>query len=223
MRNGGRRLLFGAGIALAAALAWLAWRQFGPSGVTVNTGPYLETFDSAGTWSLGEDPDARALLVDGRYEMTVQLGGDVFWGTAGKVFADGVYEVEAVPLEGTLDNGYGMLLRVNQSDSDFYLLKVSSDGYVFAGLCRAGCAETTALVGNDWFASPAVSQGFGVTNRLRVLANGSELTFYVNDVEVGRVTDASLRSGDIGLLAETFAPGGLRVAFDNFAVTPLEP
>ena len=46
------------------------------------------------------------------------------------------------------------------------------------------------------------------------------MIFYVNDEEVGRATDDSLDKGDIGLLTETFAPGGLQVAFDNFSVQP---
>ena len=46
--------------------------------------------------------------------------------------------------------------------------------------------------------------------------------FFVNDVQVGQVTDETLEAGDIGLLAETFTPGGLRVAFDNFTVLPLD-
>ena len=53
-------------------------------------------------------------------------------------------------------------------------------------------------------------------------AAGPDLTFFVNVVEVGRVTDEALQAGDIGLWTETFTPGGLRVAFDNFSVTPLE-
>lgn len=216
-----RGLLIPVGLTLVAAVALLAWWL--SSRVNLSTEPYLETFDDANGWSVGENVDATALLVDGRYEMTVQLAGDVFWGTAGLAFADGVYEVEAVPLAGTLDNGYGMLIRVDEDDSEFYVFKVSSDGYVFVGRCRDGCLKTDVLIGGDWFASPAVNQGFDTTNRLRVVADGPSLTFFVNDSEVGQVSDNALQQGDIGLLAETFAPGGLRVAFDDFSVTPLDP
>jgi hypothetical protein len=47
------------------------------------------------------------------------------------------------------------------------------------------------------------------------------MIFYVNETEVGRAADETLTQGDIGLVAETFAPGGLRVHFDDFSVTPL--
>jgi hypothetical protein len=210
-------------VALAIALLligawWLLPRVFSP----VETEPYLETFDDVGGWTAGEGASATGQVSDGAYEMVIDLSGDSFWATAGRNFADGVYQVEATPLEGAEDNGYGMLFRVDAEAEQFYVFKVSSDGYVYIGLCSDSCADQMALIGRDWFESPAVIQGLGVTNVLRVLASGPDLTFYVNDVEVGRVTDETLQAGDIGLLSETFTPGGLRLAFDNFSVEPLD-
>jgi hypothetical protein len=115
-----------------------------------------------------------------------------------------------------------MLFRVDNEDSNFYIFKISSDGFVFIGRCADSCLETTALVERDWFDSAAVLQGLDVTNILRVEANGSDMIFFVNDTEVGRTTDEELTQGDIGLVAETFNPGGLRVEFDDFKVTPLD-
>jgi hypothetical protein len=48
------------------------------------------------------------------------------------------------------------------------------------------------------------------------------MIFFVNDQEVGRVTDNSFRSGDIGVMAETLGLGGVQVHFDNFTVSPLD-
>ena len=206
-------------IALLLVLAW--W--FLPQLLSpVETEPYTEAFDEVGSWTAGEGASSEGLVADGVYEMIVDISGDSFWTTAGRNFADGVYQVEATPLEGTEDNGYGLLLRVDAASERFYMLKVSSDGYVYAGLCSDSCADQQALVDRDWFGSPAVVPGLGATNTLRVVAAGSHLTFFVNDVEVGHVIDETLEAGDIGLLAETFTPGGLRVAFDNITVTPLD-
>jgi hypothetical protein len=221
MRRHRRVIISGVAFALALLLVftwWLLPRILNP----VETEPYLETFDSAGQWTAGEGASSAGQVVDGVYEMSSDLSGDSFWATAGRNFGDGVYQVEATPIEGAEDNGYGILFRIDANSERFYVFKVSSDGYVYAGLCSDSCLEQTALVDRDWFSSPAVSQGFGVTNVLRVTAAGSELTFYVNGVEVGRATDETLQAGDIGLWTETFTPGGLRVAFDNYAVTPLE-
>jgi hypothetical protein len=199
---------------------WLVPRLLSP----VETDPYTETFDDVGDWTAGEGAIASGQLVDGAYEMTIDAdrSDDRFWATAGRNFADGIYQVEATPLEGAEDNGYGMLLRVDTAAESFYVFKVSSDGYVYIGLCSDSCADQQALVDRDWFGSPAVAQGLGVTNILRVVAEGPNLIFYVNDVEVGQVNDETLEAGDIGMIAEVFTPGGLRVAFDNFTVMPLD-
>jgi hypothetical protein len=46
------------------------------------------------------------------------------------------------------------------------------------------------------------------------------MIFYVNGQEVGRVTDKTFQSGDIGLFAQSLGLGGVRIQFDNFSVTP---
>jgi hypothetical protein len=200
-------------------LAW--WFLLRDTGPPIERTAYAESFDEAGTWTVGDDATATGTIGDGVYEMFVELSGDIFWVTAGRNFADAVYEVEATPVEGTIDNGYGMLFRVSAEKNAFYVLKVSSDGYVWIGRCLDSCADAIPLVDRDWFASEAVRQGLNVTNTLRVEANGTEMVFYVNGTEVGRATDGELTQGDIGLVTETFTPGGLRVKFDNFSVTPL--
>jgi hypothetical protein len=184
--------------------------------------PYHETFDSRGTWGSGADGDAEGAVVNGRYELLVKADQGIFWSTASQNFDDGVYEVEASQIEGTLDNGYGMLFRVNNDTDSFYLLEVSGDGFVWIGYCADSCSEVESFVQGGWFESGAVNQGLNATNHLRVRAEGANMIFYVNNQEVGRVTDNRLRRGDIGVFVETLGEGGVRVAFDNFKVAPLE-
>lgn len=221
MRRNRRALISVIAFSLALLLIF-AWWVLPRLLMPVETDPYLETFDTAGEWTAGEGANSTGQIVDGVYQISSDLSTDGFWATAGRNFADGIYQVEATPIEGALDNGYGMLLRVNEASERFYVFKVSSDGYVYIGMCAEGCSDQQALVGRDWFSSPAVAQGMGVTNVLRVEANGPEMKFYVNDVEVGQVTDQTLQGGDIGLWTEAFTPIGLLVAFDNFSVTPIE-
>lgn len=185
-------------------------------------GPYEEAFDDAGNWGTGSDVDKEGRVQDGQYEFLVKSEFGLFWTTAGEEFGDGVYQVEATPLEGPLDNGYGMMFRVGDEANAFYLFEVSADGFVWIGLCEDGCSEESVLVEDGWFASEAVNEGLNVTNVLRVRAEQANLIFYVNDQEVGRVTDDSFQSGDIGLAVETLGEGGVLVAFDNFTVSPLE-
>lgn len=216
-----RRISLLVSLLIIVILVLLAGRFITSRNSRPQTEPYLESFDSVGDWTAGEGVNAEGTIVDGAYQMSVELSGDIFWATAGQNFADGTFEVEATPMDGVADNGYGMLFRIDDEGNNFYVFKVSSDGYVFAGLCSDRCLEQQVLLAADWFATPAVRTGLGVTNVLRAEVSGPDMIFYVNDEEVGRATDNTLRKGDIGLLAETFAPGGLRVAFDNFSVQPL--
>lgn len=195
--------------------------------------PYLETFDEPGDWRVGPDVDAEGRIADGRYEMFVRSPVGLNWTTAGLSFADGLYQVEVRQTEGPLDAGYGMMIRVDEgqepdagagrSDDAFYLFEISSDGFVWIGLCQAGCDEERVLVGDHWFESSAIQQGLDATNTLAIRAEKGNLIFLVNSIEVGRVTDNTLAAGDIGLLVETIGSGGVRVAFDSFQVSPLTP
>ncbi len=183
---------------------------------------YTETFDEPGAWRTGDDADAVGQVRDGVYDMLVEADDVTIWTTGGQSFADGVYEVEATQVAGSDNNGYGMVFRLDDSKDDFYLFKISGDGYVWIGRYHNGGAEVEPLVGEWWFESPAVLQGLDQTNTLRVAAEGANLIFYVNDQEVGRVTDDTFASGDIGLLVETLGLGGVQIQFDNFSVTPIE-
>ncbi|MBE2197135.1 MAG: hypothetical protein IAE79_00900 [Anaerolinea sp.] len=185
------------------------------------TAPYQERFDEPGSWRVGDDADAVGRVVDGKYEMLVKADTSFIWTTAGKEFGDAAYQVEAVQVEGPLNNGYGMLFRVNDDRDDFYVFEISSDGYVWIGRYRnGGTDEIQPIIGDWWMESAAINQGLNQLNTLRVEAEGANLIFYVNDQEVGRVTDATFSKGDVGLMVETLGVGGVRVQFDNFLVTP---
>lgn len=184
---------------------------------------YAETFDAPGNWRTGNDADAVGEIHDGVYDLTVAADDVIIWTAAGEDFADGVYQVEATQVAGPLNNGYGMLFRLDDEKDDFYLFKISGDGYVWIGRYRnGGEAEAEPLIGEWWFESPAIQQGLNKTNTLRVKAEGGNLIFFVNNQEVGRVTDNAFNHGDIGLMVETLGLGGVQVQFDNFTVTPLE-
>jgi hypothetical protein len=185
--------------------------------------PYEETFDSPGDWRVGSDADVEGKVQDGVYDFLVKADQLVIWTTAGEQFSDGVYEVEATQVDGPLDNGYGMLFRVDDEKDDFYLFEISGDGYTWIGRYRDGGAEEDEpLIGTGWVETVAVNQGLNVTNRLSVRAESGNMIFLVNDFEVGRVTDDEFGRGDIGVMVRTLGQGGVRVQFDNFKVTPID-
>ncbi|GMQ78620.1 MAG: hypothetical protein BMS9Abin02_1143 [Anaerolineae bacterium] len=196
---------------------------FGSACNSAGSKQYVETFNSQGKWGVGNSDDILGMVNNGFYDMTVKDNYGLYLATAGENFSDGIYEVETTQLSGPLNNGYGMLIRVDYDTDSYYVFEVSGDGFIWIGYCTDLCNEVSeSLVGGGWFRSPAVRQGLLETNRLKVLAEGSRLTFFVNGIQVGRTSDSRLMEGDIAVMVETLGQGDVRVGFDNFVVTPPE-
>jgi hypothetical protein len=179
---------------------------------------YSADFETAGAWGTGNEDGGVGEVVGGAYRLAVAAPEGFAWTSAGASLVDGVHEVMASQQAGPLDGGYGLLLRADPGAGAFYVLEISGDGYIWIGRCEDSCATLTTLVGDGWFAHEAVNQGLGATNWLRVVADGEQLRFYVNDQHVGSVVDRSLGGGDVGLFVETLGEGGVAVAFDDLRV-----
>jgi hypothetical protein len=185
--------------------------------------PYHETFAEPGDWSTDNDSEVRGEVVEGVYDFEIKADDLTTWTTAGLDFADGWYEVEATQVGGPDNNLYGLVFRIDNETDDFYTFQISGDGYVWIGRYKGGGdVEATPIVGDWWFESQAIKQGTGLTNVLKVRAEAGNMIFYVNNQEVGRVTENSFAQGDIGLIVGSLGEGGVQIQFDNFKVTPLE-
>jgi hypothetical protein len=185
------------------------------------TQTYEETFDEPGSWRVESGGDVVGEVRDGVYNFNVTAEDLTIWTTAGQEFSDGIYSVEATQVAGPDNNAYGLLFRVDDENDDFYAFQISGDGFVWIGRYRdGGAAEAEPIVNDWWFESPVINQS-NATNKLSVQAEGQNLIFFVNDQEVGRVTDDAFSSGDIGLMVRTLGVGGVQVQFDNVSVKPL--
>jgi hypothetical protein len=186
---------------------------------------FTDTFDREGTWGSGNELSVEGGVANGVYEMFVKADTGLFWATKGEENAGaGVYELDATQVDGTLDNGFGMMFGVDIENENFYLFEISGDGFAWIGYCENGCETGDPLVGDGWIESKAVREGLNETNMLRVDYDGTDMIFAVNGQEVGRATNVTPDgpvSGDVGVLVETLGEGGVRVAFDNFRYSPL--
>ena len=188
----------------------------------LGSGDYLEDFNQPGSWGVGDRIDLEGKVENGVYEMLVKSRYGIYYAFAGEEFTDGIYEVEATQVDGPVNNGYGMLFRLDAESDSFYAFEVSGDGFIWIGRCKNLCEdELVTLVGGDWFHSPAVETGLQATNHLQVVVEGNRMTYFVNSVEVGRTADTTFASGDIALVVETLGERNVRVVFDNFKVSPL--
>jgi hypothetical protein len=206
---------------------------------------YVATFDH-----LIEDWNQYA----GRLEAQVSDGvlrlnvGDIESGpfsTTRQHFSDFDLRVQATPIDGPLNNGYGVIFRLQDndntspSDDSYYLFLISSDGYY--EVKRVIGREEKLLSG--WIDTPLVNQGIGATNWLRVVANGDRFQFFVNGQPLqvcvptnpegestyfrgecidgamqDTLVDSTIPNGQLGVVALSIDEPGVVVEFDNFLV-----
>jgi hypothetical protein len=134
-----------------------------------------------------------------------------FWTTPHQNFTDVRIEVDNGKLAGPDENRVGLVCRFN--GSDYYFFIISSDGFYGMGIFSGG--KATLLGQAEMQPSENINKGLAV-NHLRADCVGSTLTFYVNGFQIAQAQDATLASGDIGILAGTFATPGVDIVFDNF-------
>jgi len=132
-------------------------------------------------------------------------------------FTDFELEVSGVLVDGGEDSTYGILLRM-QSPTEFYRFEIMGDGhYMIERLNNDG---TWTRFVDDWQSSEAIQVGVNANNRLRVVADGPFMSFYVNGELLQEIEDSAYVSGNIGLDAGTYGHPKTRVAFDDLRVSP---
>jgi len=170
--------------------------------------------DPSSGWDQIEVSDGITDYENGYYRMKVNTEESDIWANPGLNFTDVVVEVDAVKVAGPDDNDLGIICRY-QDISNFYFLIISSDGYYGIGKVFNGEQE---LIGMDqMYPDEAIKQG-NSTNHIKADCVGSRLVLHANGTKVADVEDSSFSSGDVGLIAGTFAEAGTDIHFDNFVV-----
>ncbi|MEZ4516417.1 MAG: hypothetical protein R3C44_06130 [Chloroflexota bacterium] len=174
-----------------------------------------------GDWLLEQDDLSSAEIANEQLVLTINQPNTIQFATLqAPVFSDFVVEVDGRQRAGSPDSSYGVLFRVQDSQR-FYRFSITSNGlYVIE---RHNPDGTWTRLTQDWLTSEAINQGQNVANRLKVIASGPELTFYVNDILLQQVTDATYPSGSVALSAGTFGGSSLQVSFDDLVVYGYEP
>ena len=149
----------------------------------------------------------------GGYRILVNALQTNFWSTPHRDFSDVRIEVDSGKIGGPDENRIGLVCRF--AGNNYYFFLISSDGFYGVGLYKDGLA---VLLGqSEMQASSNIKTGLA-GNHLRADCAANTLTFYVNGFQLAQVQDSTLTSGEIGLLAGTFAQPGVDVVFDNFVV-----
>ena len=183
------------------------------------SGPFREEFIPGQTanWLLEQDEVGSTAVANEQLVITVAAPNTVQYATlTDRTFSDFVLEVDAWQRGGAPESSYGVLFRV-QDDGQFYRFDITGNGLYMIER-RAADGTWTRLL-REWTSTAAINQGLNVANRLKVIANGPDLAFSVNDILLTQLSDSSLSEGRIGLDAGSFAGNALQVSFDNVNVT----
>jgi len=175
---------------------------------------FYDDFSNKGTgWDRFTSAEGTMDYDGGGYRFLINALQTNFWSTPGKDYSDVRMEVDVAKLSGPDENRFGLLCRFVENNYYFFLL--SSDGYYTIGKYIGSNALLLGQV--EMQSSDSIHQGLAV-NHLRADCVRDTLTLYVNGVQVAAAKDTDLISGDVGLLAGTFAEPGVDIIFDNFVV-----
>jgi hypothetical protein len=179
---------------------------------------FLDDFSGsrAAPWQLEADDVAGTTIQDERLIITVNQANTLQYANLSEpLFDDFILEVDATQLVGEPENSFGVLFRV-QSPGEFYRFDITGDGRYTVE--RRNLDGSWTRLTDDWAKSTAIRGGLNATNRLRIVAEGPQLTFFANDELLQTFTDNAYREGNIALDAATFGHVPLSVAFDNVVV-----
>jgi len=207
---------------------------------------YVAAFDGfTDDWSQYQGVLA-AHIADGALRLEADSANSGPFSATRQYFGDFDLRVQASPVDGPADNGYGVIFRLQDndntdvSDDSYYWFLVSSDGYY--QVVRVLNGQQKRL--SDWIPSDAILPGLNVTNTLRVVATDSRFRFYINNQPVqlcvpddptgestftalnecvqgqmmDELADTAIASGRIGVIAHAFSEPGVVVQFDNLIV-----
>lgn len=168
------------------------------------------------TCSTESTTDVERFVENGQFNMRVISPSFVSWTECTKVeYADFILEVDAAQVSGPDNNTYGVIFRYGLDTNEFYTFSISGDGFYVLAIDGPDRTEPEIIV--DWTSSSAIKQGVQ-TNRIKVVAVGSSIQYFINDELLGEIQNSRLSTGTIGFFAGALDEGNVQVSFDNLKI-----
>lgn len=171
---------------------------------------------ATGNWLLEEDVAGRTTIVDEQLSIQVDTVNMLqFASLRDPILSDFVLDVEARLVAGDPAGTIGVLARM-QDNTQFYRFAITGTGLYLVE--RRNVDGSWTRYQEDWAMSPAIQTGLNAVNRLRIMAQGATMRFYVNETLLQEVTDSQYTAGMMALEAGTYGQPGMQVVFDNLVV-----
>lgn len=180
---------------------------------------YSSDFESADGWPLSQDASGATSISSGQLAVVVsspQIARMAI--SPSPVVSDFYLEVSAHAAICSSEDEYGIVFRVNPNGFR----------YQFTVTCSGGVRLRRFVSGSGRAIVPfedktlAVLAGAPADNQLAVLAQGRNLHLYANGYELLYAQDATLATGQVGLIVASAKSGQTTVTFDDFKVWSLQ-
>ena len=154
-----------------------------------------DNFETAQNWGLYSDEHVKVSAGAGYLSLTaVNPDGWHGWTLSSPALTDFYLEVTATPGACEGMDSYGAMVRAPDA-SHGYFFEVSCDGRF--RFDKWDGSNFVDLI--PWKRAAAINTGAGQTNRLGIMAKGSQFSLYVNGNLVGQIEDTTYGSGVFGL------------------------
>ena len=176
---------------------------------------FMDDFSyKSGGWATHSDSSSFSGYDQGGFRLSTTIPNYQFWSVPGLNFQNVLIHTKARRLSGPDNNLYGVICRY-QNPQNFYALVIGSDRYY--GIFKMLEGEFNLVGRPSMDFSEVIKTGEGV-NEIHALCQRDQLALIVNGSKLIEVRDASLASGDVGMIAGNFDEPGINVLFDNFIV-----
>jgi hypothetical protein len=206
-----------------AACAEQSLTSSGSGALPSDPGAFQEEFipGETGNWVFESDDLGSTAIVNEQLVISVNSPNTIqFSALTDPSFTDFLLEVDAWQRSGSSESSYGVLFRM-QDNQQFYRFEVTGTGLYMIERHNADGTWTRLIP--EWAPTAALNKGLNVPNRLKIIATGPEMAFYVNDILLTQINDDRYTGGIIGLDAGTFSGGAVQVSFDSLSVVGEAP
>ncbi|MBN1814240.1 MAG: DUF1080 domain-containing protein [Anaerolineae bacterium] len=168
--------------------------------------------DTSTGWSEEDNENHKLWIEDGGFHAFVKREDWVAASFYHLSEYDDFYFQTTVRQMGDVPGAYGIVFRY-QDDDNYYLLRISTDGYYEIRKQLGG--DWVALT--DWEGSSDINQG-QEWNVITLVCVGNRIVVYLNGEWLVDVTDDSFAKGYVGLAANSYAGPGLHAVFDTITI-----
>jgi len=178
---------------------------------------FFEDSEFTNSCSTESTSDVERFVENGQFHMLVKTPKYLGWTECTKVeFSDLILEVDATQVAGSNNNTYGVIFRYGLDNDEFYVFAISGDGSYTLTIDGVQHTEPDIIV--DWTKTSTINQG-QQTNRIKVVAFGQKIEYYINDQLLGEAQNERLASGTVGFFAGSYDEGGIHISFDNLKIS----